>query len=334
MSVLLINQGWTDNLGDAAINEILEKSLSEFDPISIPYAPITAQVTHAALRKICNLYKMDIRYKKWIRNKLDQINGPIEAAVVGGGELLAENMNFNSAMKCWVKELYKRNVPIYVWGVGGGYVNPLYRIRYKNALQKVDMICTRDAKSRQIVKECYGRNAEIYPDVVFANGVTVSGDNRRDDQKIVLCNVLSYNFYANSRKACSKNQFFNEWKQLLENEVSANTQVLFSATTKEDRATTEEFAKYYLGSSAKVVFPESLEACRKQLDSVDCVISGRMHAMIMAMLAGCKCVPFVWKDKLEVFKKEYVSEEVSINDIQKRAVEGLEVLKTQIRKGR
>lgn len=40
MSALLINQGWTDNLGDIAIGEVMERALAEFSPITVEFAPI------------------------------------------------------------------------------------------------------------------------------------------------------------------------------------------------------------------------------------------------------------------------------------------------------
>lgn len=35
MAVIIINQGWTDNLGDVAIGKTLKKELEEFHPIEL-----------------------------------------------------------------------------------------------------------------------------------------------------------------------------------------------------------------------------------------------------------------------------------------------------------
>ena len=47
--------------------------------------------------------------RRWIKKQLNEISEPISAAIIGGGELLATNMNFNSAMKIWIdKSNYQR----------------------------------------------------------------------------------------------------------------------------------------------------------------------------------------------------------------------------------
>ena len=40
MGVIIINQGWTDNLGDVAIGKTLKKELKDFHPLELQFAPI------------------------------------------------------------------------------------------------------------------------------------------------------------------------------------------------------------------------------------------------------------------------------------------------------
>lgn len=63
----------------------------------------------------------------------------------------------------------------------------------------------------------------------------------------------------------------------------------YGSTTKEDRKTTEEFAEMY-GRPYSIVFTGTIEEYWRLLDMVGCVISGRMHSMILAMQKGCRCV--------------------------------------------
>lgn len=120
MAVIIINQGWTDNLGDVAIGKTLKKELEEFHPIELQFAPIVAKPVQTAASKILELIKLDCRYRRWIKKRLNEISEPISAAIIGGGELLATNMNFNSAMKIWIEQLHKRKIPVFLWGIGGG----------------------------------------------------------------------------------------------------------------------------------------------------------------------------------------------------------------------
>lgn len=112
--VIIINQGWTDNLGDIAIGKTLEKELEEFHSIEIQFAPIMAKPAQTTFSKIFELIKLDCRYRRWIKKQLNEISEPI-----GGGELLATNMNFNSAMEIWIEQLHKRKIPVFLLGIRG-----------------------------------------------------------------------------------------------------------------------------------------------------------------------------------------------------------------------
>ena len=124
MGIVIINQGWTDNLGDVAIGKTLKKELKDFHPIELQFAPLVAKPAQTAASKIFELVKLDFRYRKWIKKQLNGISEPISAAIIGGGELLATNMNFNSAMKIWIGQLHKRKIPVVLWGIGGGVYKP------------------------------------------------------------------------------------------------------------------------------------------------------------------------------------------------------------------
>ena len=108
------------NLGDVAIGKTLKKELKDFHPIELQFAPIVAKPAQTAASKIFELVKLDFRYRKWIKKQLNGISEPISAAIIGGGELLATNMNFNSAMKIWIEQLHKRKIPVLPLGESGG----------------------------------------------------------------------------------------------------------------------------------------------------------------------------------------------------------------------
>lgn len=119
MGIVIINQGWTDNLGDVAIGKTLKKELKDFHPIELQFAPLVAKPAQTAASKIFELVKLDFRYRKWIKKQLNGISEPISAAIIGGGELLATNMNFNSAMKIWIEQLHKEKF-LFSFGESGG----------------------------------------------------------------------------------------------------------------------------------------------------------------------------------------------------------------------
>ena len=326
MSVLLINQGWTDNLGDIAIGEVMERELAEFSPITVEFAPIVMKKTKGVLPKILWLYYLDNKYREWIDAKLNTIGNHISGAIIGGGELFASNSNFNAAVKIWVEQLGKRNIPIYIFGVGGGYTNTLYRIRYRNALKKVNGVYVRDPYSKTVFEKSYCVSAKCFADVVFTYG-----NKKIFHKKIntILCNILSYEQYINGKGEKTKEEYFADWKKLIESEIDNNTILLYGSTTKEDRQTTEEFAEIY-GRPYSIVFTDTIEEYWNLLDTVGCVISGRMHSMILAMQKGCRCVPYMWKDKLCVFSEQYCNCNMDVNAIRADAFCGFEELKNNL----
>lgn len=84
--------------------------------------------------------------------------------------ILILNSNFNAAVKIWVEQLGKRNIPIYIFGVWGGYTNVLYLIRYRNALKKVNGVCVRDPYSKTVFEKSYYTSVKCFADVVFTYG--------------------------------------------------------------------------------------------------------------------------------------------------------------------
>ena len=59
------------------------------------------------------------------------------------------------------------------------------------------------------------------------------------------------------------------------------------------------------------------------------VISGRMHALILAKINGCKIEIIPFKNKLVVFKKEYASNE-DIKGIENKVIEAFNSLENLI----
>ena len=57
------------------------------------------------------------------------------------------------------------------------------------------------------------------------------------------------------------------------------------------------------------------------------IITGRMHAMIIAMLCGCKIIPIRVSEKINTFEKEYLlSSKRTISNIKENAIKGVETL--------
>ena len=64
MGVIIINQGWTDNLGDVAIGKTLKKELKDFHPLELQFAPTMAKPAQTTASKILELIKLDRQIQK------------------------------------------------------------------------------------------------------------------------------------------------------------------------------------------------------------------------------------------------------------------------------
>ena len=89
----------------------------------------------------------------------------------------------------------------------------------------------RDAYSKQVVEKCYARTPLSYPDVVFLYGKEKKTHDKNSKGKKVCCNVLSYDYYKNAGGSKSKEEYFDEWKEILDSYTDSDTIILFSSTT-------------------------------------------------------------------------------------------------------
>ena len=67
------------------------------------------------------------------------------------------------------------------------------------------------------------------------------------------------------RQQIEKEEYFDEWKEILDSYTDSNTIILFSSTTIEDRKTTEEFSKKYTWQKSCVSFPDTVDEYWSQL---------------------------------------------------------------------
>jgi polysaccharide pyruvyl transferase WcaK-like protein len=70
-----------------------------------------------------NQYQFLKMIKWYVKNRnriltLSQKLVNCDAVIIGGGELIQDNNFFLPALYIWVKEIRKRNIPIYYFGIG------------------------------------------------------------------------------------------------------------------------------------------------------------------------------------------------------------------------
>lgn len=314
--ILLINQGHTDNIGDQAIDRVLSRFLE-----GRGYAVLHAEYEDAVENRVkCKIdsYElvprlvrrlpklMDFWNKKRILNLLRNI-GEIDAAVIGGGELLAGwHKEFNSAFVSWCTALHDAGIPILVVGVSGSYRKSTAD-RYASALSLCDYISVRDRKTQRIIQDSYDIKVDYAPDVVFSYRKLFPDRYRHGEPSNNLC--IPMKFYPSEFKRLGITTETDYVKYLCDQfcELKPFLPVVVSSTVVSDTCYPAYIAKKMKeqGTNIRLEVGLSLERFIELLCTTGYLVSARMHACILGMLFDCRIRPICCSEKLEVFAKEY-----------------------------
>lgn len=317
--ILLINQGHTNNIGDQAIDAVLDGFLAA-QGHTVVHAPYETRVedrfslpfdhTDITPRIIMRIPPvMNHLNHKRIKDVISDI-GPLDAAVIGGGELLANHRGFNSALVIWCRELHARRIPILLTGVSGNYAGGINARYYKEALNLCSYVSVRDHSTEQILANKYGVHCEYAPDVVFSYTKVFPGlvdlqQNRTQE----LCVPVEFDkSQFTSMHLANEREYIAYLAQRLMDHVD-DPHVTVTSTIMDDvrypQYIAKELQRYGLNTQART--GEDLDGFIALLPTTSRVLSARMHACILGLLFGCEIAPIPFREKLVVFGKEYHS---------------------------
>ena len=343
--ILLLNQGHTENYGDIAIKETIEKFFKNKRYI-IDFYPYWSENlvfgkwynnSPNLIKKILwhNIKTIDILNNISIK-KLKNLN-KYEAAIIGGGELLGSHPGFNSSLYVWAKQLDKLNIPLYVIGVSGNADMDLLLLeRNKKALSLVKKIFVRDYKTAKILKEKYQVNAEVYPDVVFAyHNICKKSIKELQKSGLVFIPIEYYSLIKNNLKLNNEDEYIEYCYNLIVSNRKNKEPIIITITTKTDERIAQKIYKYIIDkkkiSNVSYVAYSTLEDFDKLLSKSRLIISARMHALILGLINKCAIKEIPFKDKLKVFGKEYNKPNLKIMQISKKAEDSLKIVEKEIR---
>lgn len=315
--ILLINQGHTNNIGDQAIDAVLDGFLAAQghtvvhapyeerveDVFSVPFDH--ADVSQRIIMRMPPV--MNHLNRKRIKELFNDI-GSVDAAVIGGGELLASHWGFNSALLTWCRELHGRKVPILLTGVSGNYLGGLNARQYQEALNLCDYVSARDHSTEQMLANKYGIRCTYAPDVVFSYTKIFpesigSGHNRTRE----LCVPVQFDKSHFASMGLTSERAYTAYlaQQLTTRE--GNPHVIVTSTLMDDVRYPQYVAKELQnhGLHAEARTGEDLDGFIALLRTSSRVLSARMHACILGLLFGCEIAPIPFREKLAVFGKEY-----------------------------
>ena len=343
--ILVINQGHTDNYGDVAINDTICNYFKskEYEVSFYPFfdekiiLPLKNKLIFKILKKVVmkNQICIDFCNRLVIKNKIKKFD--YDAVIIGGGELLCGHKGFNSSLYFWTKYLKKINIPVYLIGVSGD-INMSEKLikRNKKSLELCKYIWVRDGYTKKICNEKYKVNAVYAPDVVLGYNKICKSNNTFEvyDRNTLICVPINYSEKIKLNLNLENVDAYIEYiSKLIEENLNCEkiiitvsvlsdeifAQKLYSNVKDRFKNIKTEFVKY-----------TNLEDYIKLTKKANYVISGRMHALIIAGINGCKVKGIPFKEKLKYFNEEY-GNEINISSKENEVYENFEILNNIIK---
>ncbi|MBT1169961.1 polysaccharide pyruvyl transferase family protein [Bifidobacterium sp. SO4] len=264
------------------------------------------------------------RYARLIRASLDEA-GHFDAAIIGGGELIKGNGHpFFHSLQAWIDALAERSCPVAVMGVSSdARFTGKEAAALREAFAKCATVLVRDEQTLAVMHDILCVDAVYAPDVVFAYRYLQSClplEQRHSEDDAVrrmrgACVYAYQELSAEKKRQYTRDEYYEMWYRLIQKQISddgedsagdANLKLLY--TTYTDYCESARFREWL---STK----KSMQAILAEIDSIDdyvdeladCqnLVSGRMHAMILALQYGVEVDAVPIKTKLAVFKEEW-----------------------------
>lgn len=341
--ILLVNQGHTDNIGDQAINAVLTRflTLQGHEVVHAPYEDMVeygrlpGRLGDQAARVARHMPPLMDRWNKTRIGSILSVVGPIDAAVIGGGELLAStHLGFVSSFTTWCDMLHDRGIPVMVSGVSGDWTGGAASRHYARALRQCSYVSVRDRATQRMLLEHYGIHSAYAPDVVFSYG-HLFGDVQ--DTSSVRHNVLCIPVHF--REAQFRDMGLQDedaYVRYLGTTLRAEGQsalVVVTSTLEGDSEYPRHIAKRLQTTGVLQCEARTgldLDQMVGLLKTSRIVVSARMHACILGAVYGCEILPIPYREKLRVFAKEYATRD-SIERAVGESFDGLLALEKALR---
>lgn len=354
--VLIINEGYSNNLGDQAINQSIINFFESkgyltfflfFSNPSIETLPnykyifddgfkVKPKSIISKLKSYFLFFYWFIKYKKTIINSLRK--DAFDIVIIGGGQLIISSGSFAlssfSIVLYWHSLLIKKysKAKLYMIGVGVSKSFNIFEVfLFSKSLNRVNKVWVRDSFSKKIIKEIYNKEAELIPDIAFYSK-TNEFIIKKEKKDLALIGITNYNeVYSryNATKEYSKNDYFKELLAVVQKYKAKNCQVKLFYTTIPDAQECRIF-KIFLEDKFNIKVDickiENIDNLIVSFDLAKYVYSGRMHALILGMKSNCVVEPYLISQKLKSFNEEYIKESVKINELRAKIDNELKVI--------
>lgn len=326
---LIVNECGSDNVGDHAINEGLRNLLSgnghKSDSVTFATTSSFVKNTHKVNRGfLFKLKKIILKSKiifdlNWVLKNKSRINKSLnsdyDAILIGGGQLVLSGLAFPIAMSTWVNLANKKNIPVFIVGVGCGesFTNREVRL-YKKAFLLCTQVFTREKASVNKMKSFFDVDAQLIPDLAF--GLEPVTKNKNKARKGIAVGVTDYTVYVRYKEESDEGEYstyesyIKAWYERLVNIIeNESEEIKLVSTTYSDSLCNLELYKMLRSSISNPILlidgVKPLNDYREILSESRLVLSGRMHSLILGKIEGCELVPWVISAKLQGFVDMY-----------------------------
>ena len=193
-SILIINEGNSDNIGDQAINESLKFLVVNELNLKYNFEDLSRHKKNNYLRVDLNSFDKDVKILKkpnflktwiyrllWIKKNLGRILNACknnDYSIIGGGQLLLANNIFPFEVFIWTffLKIYKIKYSFFSVGTQGNFSKmDLFFLNY--SLKNADKIFLRDTLSVNLIKTHFNTESELVYDVAFIYDEILSKNN-------------------------------------------------------------------------------------------------------------------------------------------------------------
>lgn len=330
---LIINECFSSNLGDQAINKnltnlffdygiktqsiYLSQPLLDALPVFNYESQLTPQTKKNKNMKILKSFIFFIYYNfkyKYHFVKLFR-NNEYEKIIIGGGQLFGSSQLFSpnkfSIALFWISKIAKEcsKAEIIYVGVGSASKHGFFEKQlFKYALNKSSKVIVRDEFSKVALKREFGIESSVAPDVVFYSPLVENEEDRNRNLGLVF--ITDFEIVKKYNKSIFDLKAYYEFHYSIVVEYRKyGLEVLIAYTTLEDSYECNGFRKYIFdkyGVDIEIAKTPSLDSLISHLKRSQKLISGRMHALILGKKYGVQVTPFLLSEKLEEFSKEYL----------------------------
>lgn len=336
MSILIVNESESENLGDQLITKCSQELIKSSTGKKVDAVDLTRLETKKKVltRKQKNNFKYIIKKKLirffpksllWFFSRIKLIAkfdiSKYEYVLIGGGQILLGGNSFPIANLIWTLKARKNNKKVLFFNVGcAKKIDKYDRILLGIAINNSREVWLRDKESLNNFSINFPKKTDriLTIDPVFFVNEVVAGKSKKDSYILVF--PASYEeVYLRYNDKLTREEYIDSWVEIIEEKFHIGKVIVSSSDNSQDISICKDLVGRF-SKTNKVVFKE---ICNKEdlcmnISSAECVVSARMHPLIIALSYKIDNIqPYEISDKIRGFKKEYLSNYGVVDDRKK-----------------